>query len=43
MLLKEPDSSKNFFAKSEENEQIYDLYKSDRLTYYSIAKTTSEC
>ena len=41
-VLKEPDDSKNFFPNSVSNEEMFDLFKNDRLTYFSIAKTTTE-
>lgn len=41
-ILVEPDDSKNFFPKNNQNVAIFDLYKKDRLTYNSIAQTTTE-
>lgn len=41
-VLKDPDDSKIFFPKSISNQEMFDLYKNDRLTYFSIAKTTTE-
>ena len=41
-ILVEPDDSKNFFPKNKQNVGIYELYKHDRPTYHSIARTTIE-
>jgi len=38
-VLKEPENT-NYFQNTPENKEIYNLFKSDRLTYFKIAESS---